>query len=61
MFYIIQNGLGFTPMPGFSKECSDTQIWNVVNFIRSMQQDQAPLLNLPAPTADQRRNGAVRH
>jgi mono/diheme cytochrome c family protein len=54
LFYIIKNGLGFTAMPGFSRQYSDTQIWNMVNFIRSMQQGQEPPLNVPTPTADQR-------
>ena len=59
MFYIIKNGLGFTPMPGFGTQYSDTQIWNMVNFIRSLQTQSAPQLDVPTPTADQRR-GRVR-
>jgi len=53
-FYIIKNGLGFTPMPAFKDQYSDTQIWNMVNFIRSLQTQSAPQLNVPTPTADQR-------
>lgn len=54
MFYIIKNGLGFTPMPGFGTQYSDTQIWDMVDFIRALQQGQQPALNVPTPTADQR-------
>src|SRR5438067_6950694 len=59
MFYIIKNGLGFTPMPAFSTQYSDTQIWNMVNFIRSLQTQQAPGLDMPTPTADQRTTAKV--
>ena len=59
MFYIIKNGLGFTPMPGFGTQYSDTQIWNMVNFIRSLQTQSAPQLDVPTPTADQRTTAKV--
>jgi mono/diheme cytochrome c family protein len=57
MFYIIKNGLGFTPMPAYKDQYSDTEIWTLVTFIRSLQ-TQPPAsqarLNVPTPTADQR-------
>ncbi len=53
MFYIIKNGLGFTPMPAFSRQYSDTQIWNMVNFVRALQSGTEPLLDVPTPTPDQ--------
>src|SRR5438270_4478600 len=59
LFYIIKNGLGFTPMPAFDKQYSDTQIWNMVNFIRSLQTQSAPQLDVPTPTADQRTTARV--
>jgi mono/diheme cytochrome c family protein len=59
VFYIIKNGLGFTPMPAFGKQYSDTQIWNMVNFIRSLQTQSAPALDVPTPTADQRTTAQV--
>jgi len=59
MFYIIKNGLGFTPMRAFSKQYSDTQIWNMVNFIRTLQTQQAPPLDVPMPTAEQRTTAKV--
>src|SRR5438105_3543868 len=59
MFYIIKNGLGFTPMPAFNTQYSDTQIWNTVNFVRSLQTRQAPALEVPTPSADQRTTAKV--
>jgi mono/diheme cytochrome c family protein len=59
MFVVIKNGLGFTPMPAFSTQYSDTQIWNIVNFVRSLQTQQAPLLDVPTPTAEQRATAKV--
>ena len=59
LFYIIKNGLGFTPMPAFKAQYSDTQIWNMVNFIRSLQTQSAPALDVPTPTADQRTTAKV--
>ena len=56
MFYIIKNGLGFTPMPAFKEQYTDTEIWNMVNFIRMLQTtspDQQVRLNVPTPTSDQ--------
>jgi mono/diheme cytochrome c family protein len=52
MFYIIKNGLGFTPMPAFKDQYSDTEIWNIVNFIRMLQTtspDQQTRLTVPTP------------
>jgi mono/diheme cytochrome c family protein len=57
MFYIIKNGLGFTPMPAFKDQYSDSEIWNIVNFIRMLQTtspDQQTRLTVPTPSADQR-------
>lgn len=54
MFSIIKNGLGFTPMPAFSSQFSDNQIWALVDFIRSLQGQSAPLPDVPTPTSDQR-------
>ena len=59
VFYIIKNGLGFTPMPAFKDQYSDTQIWNMVNFIRSLQTQSAPQIDVPTPTADQRATAKV--
>ena len=53
MFYIIKNGLGFTPMPAFARQYSDNEIWAIVAFIRSVQQGQEAHLDVPTPTAEQ--------
>jgi mono/diheme cytochrome c family protein len=53
LFYIIQRGLGFTPMPGFGSQYSDQQIWELVTFVRTLQNGDAPVLPVPTPTTDQ--------
>jgi mono/diheme cytochrome c family protein len=53
LFYIIQRGLGFTPMPGFGSQYSDQQIWELVTFVRTLQNGDAPVLPVPPPTTDQ--------
>jgi len=53
MFYIIKNGLGFTPMPAFGAQYSDNEIWTMVTFIRSVQQGQESHLDVPTPTTEQ--------
>jgi mono/diheme cytochrome c family protein len=46
-------------MPAFREQYSDNQMWNIVNFIRSLQTQQAPALEVPTPTADQRATAKV--
>lgn len=53
LFYIIKNGLGFTPMPGYASQYSDQQIWELVSFIRGLQAGNAPSLAVPTPTGEQ--------
>ncbi len=53
IFYIIKNGLGFTPMPAYSSQYADQQIWELVTFIRTLQNGNPPALPVPTPTADQ--------
>jgi mono/diheme cytochrome c family protein len=53
LFYIIKNGLGFTPMPSYASQFSDQQIWELVSFIRSLQAGNAPELAVPTPTGAQ--------
>lgn len=36
LFWIIQNGIRLTGMPGFGKSLSDDQIWPLVDYIRSL-------------------------
>ena len=37
MYWIIQNGLNFTGMPGFADQYSDQDIWSLVTYIRALQ------------------------
>lgn len=53
LFSITKYGLGFTPMPAFSSQYSDTQIWELVTFIRMLQSGNPPELGVPTPTTDQ--------
>ncbi|HLH21739.1 MAG TPA: c-type cytochrome [Chloroflexota bacterium] len=53
LFYIIKNGLGFTPMPAYGSQYADQQIWELVSFIRSLQGGNAPALAVPTPTTAQ--------
>jgi mono/diheme cytochrome c family protein len=36
LFWIIQNGIRLTGMPGFGKGLSDQQIWPLVDYVRSL-------------------------
>jgi mono/diheme cytochrome c family protein len=36
LFWIIQNGIRFTGMPAFGKVETGDQIWNVVNYVRTL-------------------------
>lgn len=38
LFWIIQNGLNFTGMPGFRDQYSDQDIWSLVTYIRALQE-----------------------
>lgn len=37
LFWIIQNGIRFTGMPAFGKVESGDQIWNLVNYVRTLR------------------------
>ncbi len=37
LFWIIQNGIRMTGMPGFGKNLSDEEIWPLVHYIRSLR------------------------
>src|SRR5438270_7260759 len=37
LFWIIQNGLNFTGMPGFGDQYSEQDIWSLVTYIRGLQ------------------------
>ena len=40
LFYIIKNGLGFTPMPGYNEQYADQTIWSLVSYVRTLQGGQ---------------------
>ena len=40
LFWITKNGLNFTAMPGFGDQYSDQDIWNIVAYMRSLQNGQ---------------------
>lgn len=37
LFWIVQNGIRLTGMPGFGKSLSDQDIWPLVDYIRSLR------------------------
>jgi mono/diheme cytochrome c family protein len=37
LFWIIQNGIRFTGMPGFGKVETGDNIWNLVNYVRTLR------------------------
>ena len=53
LFYIIKNGLSFTPMPGYADQYSDQDIWAMVSFLRALQNGQPGADAVPSPTDQQ--------
>jgi mono/diheme cytochrome c family protein len=50
LFWITQNGLSFTAMPGFADQYSDQDIWDIVAYMRSLQNGQSAAVDVPSPT-----------
>ncbi|MBV9581208.1 MAG: c-type cytochrome [Chloroflexi bacterium] len=50
LFWITKNGLSFTAMPGFGDQYSDQDIWNIVAYMRSLQNGQPAAASVPSPT-----------
>jgi len=50
LFWITKNGLSFTAMPGFGDQYSDQEIWNIVAYLRSLQNGEPAAVNVPNPT-----------
>jgi mono/diheme cytochrome c family protein len=53
MYWIIQNGLNFTGMPGFGDQYSDQDIWSLVTYIRALQDParaSQPATSQPGPS-----------
>jgi mono/diheme cytochrome c family protein len=53
LFWITRNGLSFTAMPGFGDQYSDQDIWQIVAYIRSLQNGQPAAVNVPSTTLAQ--------
>lgn len=53
LFWILKNGLGFTAMPGFARSYSDANIWDLVSYIRALQERKATPVIVPAAAAQQ--------
>lgn len=53
IFYIIKNGLGFTPMPAYGSHYSDQTIWSLVSYVRALQGGQGGRLPVGTPTGQQ--------
>jgi mono/diheme cytochrome c family protein len=53
LFWITKNGLSFTGMPAFGSQYSDPEIWSLVQYVRSLQNGQAAIVNVPEPTMAQ--------
>ena len=53
LFYIIKNGLGFTPMPAYGEHYSDQTIWSLVSYVRTLQTGQGGRLPVGTPTGQQ--------
>jgi mono/diheme cytochrome c family protein len=53
LFWITRNGLSFTAMPGFGDQYSDQEIWNIVAYLRSLQNGQPAAVNVPSTTLGQ--------
>lgn len=41
LFWIIQNGIRLTGMPGFGKSLSDEEIWPIVDYIRILRASES--------------------
>ncbi|HEY8825774.1 MAG TPA: c-type cytochrome [Candidatus Limnocylindria bacterium] len=53
LFWIAKNGLGFTAMPAFGGQYTDTEIWAMVAYIRALQRGTATALSIPEPSSAQ--------
>ncbi len=61
LFYVIKNGLGFTPMPAFGEHYSDQTIWALVTYVRTLQAGETGQTGrLPVPTQTGAQATAVR-
>jgi mono/diheme cytochrome c family protein len=60
LFWIIQNGIRLTGMPGFGKSLADQDIWPLVDYIRSLRSANAGEARDLLPTVPASREQAER-
>jgi mono/diheme cytochrome c family protein len=54
LFWITKNGISFTGMPAFGGQFSDQEIWQLVMYMRALQNGQAPApAAIPTASAQQ--------
>jgi mono/diheme cytochrome c family protein len=53
LFWISQNGLSFTGMPGFGSQYSDQDLWSLVSYVRALQNGQTQAVEIPKTTMAQ--------
>jgi mono/diheme cytochrome c family protein len=54
LFWITKNGISFTGMPAFSDQFNDQDIWQLVMYMRALQNGQAPAAAaIPTASAQQ--------
>ena len=51
LFWVIQNGIRLTGMPGFGKSLSDPEIWPLVDYIRSLPSTSISETKASSPSA----------
>jgi len=54
LFWYTKNGISFAGMPAFDKQFKDAEIWQIVAYMRALQNGQAPAaLAIPTASAQQ--------
>ncbi|TMJ93222.1 MAG: c-type cytochrome [Actinobacteria bacterium] len=53
LFWIIKNGLAFTAMPGFGRVYPDQNIWELVSYVRALQEGKGTAVTIPMATREQ--------
>ncbi|MFN0073852.1 MAG: c-type cytochrome [Chloroflexota bacterium] len=54
LFWIVQHGLSFVGMPGFSEQYGDEATWAIIGYLRALGRGDAPAGNAaPVPTDEQ--------
>lgn len=53
LFWITKSGLSFTGMPSFGGQYSDQEIWQMIVYIRALQNGQASPIPVPTASAQQ--------